>query len=407
MKQAQLVRGHVEELVNAQSGNTPVPKATADWVGGLGAVMRDRLERVGLVAPADRADARTVARWVRTYIAGKVDASESTVCNMEQAERTLVEHMGIGKPLAAVTPADAEGYASFLRARRCTRGKVGTTMAEATVRRQLRRAKQFFAGAVDAHVLTANPFAKIKAGDVLDKTRQRYVTEGEIEALLGVCPDTDWKIVLALAYYAGLRCPSEINALTWADVNWGTKHLLVRSPKTRRDSNSGVRHVPMAPELFMLLLGAFSEAGEGATRVMARPMSKVNLRTTLYKLMDRAGIKHFGKPFQNMRCTCETNWLVAGVPEYQVSEWIGHQVQISRRHYDLVRTQYAEMITGGEKKSGAQSGALAAQNPAQQAAAGNRTHSQEEPEVMAEGELCETVRNGAAGCDVSISPTRT
>lgn len=403
MKQCELVRGHVEELANAKAANTAVPKATVDWVAGLGDVLHARLERVGLVEPRIRPNTWTVAAWVRKYIEGKVDATESTICNMKQAEVTLAEYLGSDKRLEDVTAADAEGYASFLRARKCKRGSPDRRMAEATVRRQCRRAKQFFAGAVDARVLVSNPLAKLKCADVVDKSRQRYVSEAEINALLDACPDTDWKLVLALAYYGGLRCPSEIHALTWADVNWSTKHLTVRSKKTRRDSHGGIRHVPVCPELATLLLAAFSEAGEGAEQVIARPLNKANLRTTLYKFMDRAGVERFGKPFQNMRCSCETNWLSAGIPEYQVSEWIGHEVSVSRRHYDIVRREYAELVTGGGAKSGAQK----VQNTAQQPTAGNRTESRDGRNALQTQGLCEAMRDDAGICISQTSPTRT
>lgn len=393
LKQAQLVCGHVEQLVNARSGGTPIPLETAEWVGGRGDVLRGRLENVGLVTPRVRQESWTVAAWVRSYIGRKAGASISTVQNLGQAERTLVEYLGADKPLAEFTAADATGYADFLHGRTCRR-KGGTPLAEATIRRHCRRAKQFFTGAIDANLLTKNPFAKIPCADVQNKSRERFVTEGETKALLDVCPDTEWRLILSLAYYAGLRCPSEHNALTWTDVNWQTKSLTVRSPKTRRDKDGGVRHVPMAPPVAELLLTAFSEAGDGAMRIIARPLQTSNLRTMLYKLMDRANVERFGKPFVNMRATCETNWLAAGVPEYQVSKWIGHDVAVSRRHYDMTQQKYADLVTGSGTESGTVEAQKAAQRPAAQDCAGPRGENYDAQNPA----FCEAAQSSAGQC---------
>ncbi|HBB74015.1 MAG TPA: integrase, partial [Planctomycetaceae bacterium] len=41
-----------------------------------------------------------------------------------------------------------------------------------------------------------------------------------IRDILDACPSVDWRLLVALARLAGLRCPSEIGALTWGDINW-------------------------------------------------------------------------------------------------------------------------------------------------------------------------------------------
>jgi integrase len=46
----------------------------------------------------------------------------------------------------------------------------------------------------------------------------------------------------------GLRCPSEIAALRWGDVNWKRGRLMVRSVKTEGHEGHAVRVVPIAPE---------------------------------------------------------------------------------------------------------------------------------------------------------------
>ena len=41
-------------------------------------------------------------------------------------------------------------------------------------------------------------------------------------------------LVVALARYGGLRCPSEIALLKWSDIHWDAERMTVTSPKTKR-----------------------------------------------------------------------------------------------------------------------------------------------------------------------------
>jgi vacuolar-type H+-ATPase subunit H len=69
------------------------------------------------------------------------------------------------------------------------------------------------------------------------------------------------------------------------------------------------------------------------------------------RIMDKASVGRFQKPFQNMRASCETNWLVLGIPESQVSEWIGHAVKVGRKHYHQARESWAKLVTEGDEKA--------------------------------------------------------
>ena len=39
-----------------------------------------------------------------------------------------------------------------------------------------------------------------------------------IEAVLAACPNPEWRVIVALGGYGGLRCPSETLTLKWADT---------------------------------------------------------------------------------------------------------------------------------------------------------------------------------------------
>lgn len=50
-------------------------------------------------------------------------------------------------------------------------------------------------------------------------SRKRFIARDVIDKLIAEAPDTEWKLIIALARYGGLRCPSEHFALRWGDVD--------------------------------------------------------------------------------------------------------------------------------------------------------------------------------------------
>mgnify|MGYP002631434738 CR=1 FL=1 len=52
--------------------------------------------------------------------------------------------------------------------------------------------------------------------------------------------------------------------------------------------------------------------------------------------MKRAGILPWPKLFQNLRASCETDWLDAGFASHVVAKWMGHSEVIQRKHYAQV-----------------------------------------------------------------------
>ena len=87
-------------------------------------------------------------------------------------------------------------------------------------------------------LIASSPFAELRAGSQSNPDRAYYVDAESIRAILGACPDDQWRAIVALSRFAGLRCPSEIAALRWGDVNWERGRLTVRSPKARRPRRS-------------------------------------------------------------------------------------------------------------------------------------------------------------------------
>jgi integrase len=289
--------------------------------------------------------------------------------NSLQVARKLAEHFGPRKPLAAITRGDATDWRLSL---------VSSGLADASVRKHCGFAKHFFGQAVDHELIRDNPFGKLVSASVGNEARQFFITREATDKILEAAPDATWRLIIALSRYGGLRCPSEHLGLRWGDVDWEHGRITVTSPKTAHHVNGGSRVIPLFPELRPYLDEAFEQAEEGAEYVITRYRSKnANLRTQLERIIRRAGLEPWPKPFQNLRSTRETE-LADEYPTHVVCRWLGNSQPVATKHYLQMTDEHFNRALEG----GAESGAVAVQNPVQQPAASSRKVSQKEPQPI-------------------------
>ena len=230
-----------------------------------------------------------------------------------------------------------------------------------------------------------------------------------------------WRTIIALTRYGGLRCPSEVLSLQWCHIDWEKNRITVISPKTDRYEGKGSRIVPLFAELRPFLLEAFELAEAGQTHVVGgdhlakaqgpNGWRNCNLRTTFEKLIRRAGLKPWPRLFHNLRSSRETG-LLEEFPVHVVAKWMGHDPKVSLKHYAQTTEDHFERAAGGTE-----SGTVAAQNPAQQGAAGSSAKIHAEAQLEGEEGSCarscetaldsEQMYNGEGGIRTlgRISPT--
>lgn len=130
----------------------------------------------------------------------------------------------------------------------------------------------------------------------------------------------------------------------------------VSSPKTEHHEGHEGRWVPIFPELRPYVEKAFEDAADGAVHVIARYRNPdKNFRTRFLKIIKRAGLTPWPKPFHNLRASRETE-LAATYPFHVVCAWIGNSATIAQKHYLQVTEDYFDRAGGGAK-SGALEGA--------------------------------------------------
>ncbi len=245
-----------------------------------------------------RPDGATLAGFIKQYIAARPGMKPNTLKNYRQTERSLVEYFGADRLLTEITAGDCDDWKAHQEAK---------GHAPATIGRNVKRARQFFRAAVRKRLLADNPMQDVKAPAQVNTARAFYVSREATERIIAACPDAEWRLIVALARYGGVRTPSETFALTWADVDWEHNRVRVPSPKTACHAGRESRMLPLFPELRPHLEAVFDEAEPGTTYVIAKHrIASANLRTTLERICDRAGVELWERAFQNMRATRET-----------------------------------------------------------------------------------------------------
>jgi hypothetical protein len=155
-------------------------------------------------------------------------------------------------------------------------------------------------------------------------------------------------------------------------VDWERGRFLVHSPKTEHLEAGGDRWVPIFPELRLYLADAFDAAEPGAVYVIARCRDAAkNLRTQMQRIIRRAGVTPWPKPFQNFRASRETE-PAAKYPLHVVCAWIGNTADVAAKHYLPVTHADYERATVAASEGGAKSGAVAVQEAVQSVHDGDR-----------------------------------
>jgi hypothetical protein len=84
--------------------------------------------------------------------------------------------------------------------------------------------------------------------------------------------------------------------------------MRVRSPKQEKDESDGERRVPIFPQLRPYLEEAFELAEPGTVHVLSRYRDQsVSLRTGLNRIIRRAGLEKWDRPWHDLRATRQTN----------------------------------------------------------------------------------------------------
>ena len=330
---ARHVADHVQALATAKLYGTPLAQQTASWLTAIYPQLQEKLVRAGLIEAETPQATVTLGEFMADYIASRCDVKPASKVVWGHTHRNLLDYFGPDRDIRTITPGDADQFKLHL---------VGEKLAPTTINKRLQFARGFFHAMRRRRLIDENPFDGVRASGGNIRDRQRFITREEIDRVLAACPNIHWRVIVTLARYGGLRCPSEVLSLKWSHIDWSENRITVPSPKTEHHPGREQRDLPLFPELLPVLLEASEAAPEGAVYVVDEKMRKAangplgwvncNLRTTFEKIIDRAGLEKWPRLLHNLRASRETE-LVERFPIQEVTRWLGNSPKVALEHY--------------------------------------------------------------------------
>lgn len=326
---------HVSHLLDC--AGEPPARSTTQWIASLADAEHAKLSTAGLAESRVVRQQRrmTLSEWLTQYINERADLKDSTKLTLRSAQRCLLAYFGEAKPIRSIAKDDAKRWRIWLATQGNRRDADRDSMADETVRRRTGIAKQFFAEALERGLVDENPFSKLPCTTRGNAKRQVFVSADWILKCIEEAPDEQWRTILALARFGGLRVPSELVTLRWSDIDLPSSRMTIRASKTEHHATSGIRVCPVFPELMPFLEAAWDAAPEGEQWVVWRyRRATQNLRQQFERIILRAGLTPWPRLFQNLRATRETE-LLAKHPAKDVASWLGNTVPVAMKHYAM------------------------------------------------------------------------
>lgn len=322
---AERFRNRIEDLISCHAlGSTP-DRETSHWLASLPVDTRNRLASLGL---AEGPPQLTLSELIGQFFLSE-NFSKSNRCNIEQAAGSLQRFFGASRPVREITPEHATPYRQWLAS---SGGIANAGLAPATASRQYRRSRQLLQYAVRIGLITTNPFPGCGAADEVNREKDFFVSVEIIQSIMPYIRSSEFKAIIALARFGGLRCPSEILPMRWSNFNHTEKTILVTSTKTAHTGH-GHRIIPLFPEIGTIINRLREEADPKQPLLFPKhQVTGIALSNELGRACRSAGIPLWPRPWQNMRATRETE-LLESFPLQVVSSWLGHSPKVALTHY--------------------------------------------------------------------------
>ena len=353
----------VEKLNDAVRTGGSLDNHTADFLQNLGDIYYDKLVKVDLLEPrveqaepiAEVPDVErivTLCEFLDDYLTRRSDIKDSSKLVYGHVDRNLRAFFGEGKPISEITPGDATDFGRFLKR---------DGLAPTTIDRRMSLTRTIFSDAVSHRMIESNPFDNFRKSlrnlvSRNNRSRKQIIPRELILRVIAACPDEEWRCLVALSRFGGLRVPSEALSLRWSDVDWDRDIVRVPCPKLEHIEGHESREIPLFGELKPFLKECRDKAKSDAEFVISRnrpPVLKsgagwanANLRTRLEKIIKRAGLTPWPRLWHNLRASRQTE-LADQFPSHVVCQWIGNSESVAREHYlSVTQDHVRQAVTG-------------------------------------------------------------
>tara|TARA_R110000868_G_scaffold241497_3_gene496787 strand:+ start:537981 stop:539246 length:1266 start_codon:yes stop_codon:yes gene_type:complete len=323
-KDASRFCSRVQSIEDAVRLGSPVRREDEEWLRALPPEQFERIHRTKLLNRTGIPSRMlTLDDWVDQWLGSvAVKRAARTHELYKLSANQFIGFIGGDVSLSGVTRDDAECWNDDLSA---------SGISDASVRRHIRHLKTCFNAAIKRDILLINPFDRIESASIAAE-RGRIIPDDESERIMDELPSTGFRLLFALARFAGLRSPSETTILEWESIDLEQNRMKVHAPKTHQ-----TRMVPIVPQLRAVLEEAAAKADELTGPILR--VSEHNHARTIANAARRAGIELWDRTFQTLRQSFETI-MCERFPEHVVAAWTGHSVEVARAHYLTMRDGY-------------------------------------------------------------------
>ena len=289
------------------------------------AAAREHLSRICEIARGKPLRSFSVKDWFAEYLRQKKpNVAASTLAAYEWAYDSFLAYLG----------ARADGGIemiehSDIRAWRDKEKEAG--LSDKRVNNLLKYVSGPFAKAAKTGMISINPVAATESLRVTDSVERKPFTVGEINSLITHCPSQEWRVVLLLGVYCGMRL-GDATRRKLSDFDLAGKTVTFVPEKKRNQGKVIVLplHPSLLEEINGLLSHSSAETGDWLTPTLnATPMTgRTGLSSRFIDIMEAAGIDRgdslegtgrgrtrFARSFHSTRHTAAT-WLAnEGVQE--------------------------------------------------------------------------------------------
>lgn len=326
-----------------------------------GVERRIKLERLGGVP--------TIATLAARTFEGRHDLKPLTKTLYREtmahfAAFAAAKRIGLGTSIDSITKQDASDFAAFLTDEREGYKRISPT----TVHSHLRRMRGlYFMVADQLETFTYNPFARRKWKTPRVAQDWAEVDDRILKLLMDACPADEWRTMLAIARWAGLR-KGECMRLRVRDVSLARRTLTVLpeegvvSPSRLEGTKQRLRYVPISPKLAKVLAPAIR--GRGPDELVCPGVKLLNFQRAwtggpvggrgsmkrrsrrYHGIFVRAKVAPFEKPMNTLRRNCGTEWAEHGIPITDVAKWMGNSVAVAAAYYVRTTPTTFARVTG-------------------------------------------------------------
>lgn len=223
------------------------------------------------------------------------------------------------------------------------RDELDRLYAPTTVNRSIGDLRTFASWAIERGYADSNPFLAVRRGPTGNRSRDFQVPTDWTPRILDACPSQSWRTLYCLWRHAGLR-QQEPMALTRDSIDLGARRLKVHSSKTERYGEQHAdRIVPIVPVL-AAELERHLDALPASEPYLIWENRRKSVDSGLRRILFDAGLEKWPKLIQNLRSSCENDWIRDGIPPHVVASWIGHSVRTQEVYYLRVLPEYFDRV---------------------------------------------------------------